>query len=536
MKRLALVLAAFLSFALVPVGHAVVPPGPNGKIVFTSGRGGAPGNDDNAKIWMVNSLFGGTATQITTGTTRHSHPAWSPDRTKVAYSRSRTGADARDIYVRDLLAGTELQLTDTVNEDEDRAAWSPDGTEIAYGQAPDGNFGTPRDIFIRPSTGGAARNLAVSSVASEDKPVWSPDGQFIFYVRDTVPSTNSDIVKELADNTGAVVEVVNTADNDYQPNLSHDGTKLCFSRGGMSDSGASGVDVWTADANALNSNVVGFATSPTKGEFNCVWSPDDTKILHVRGVFTGGELVYAPYPGPGTTQIVADVAQHFDGNPDWAVNPSPTCDDREVEVGRNLIVKIPLTCTDVDGESVSLDLGTPPANGVLSSITNDDAVFYTPNVNFIGADQFTYTGSDGTSNAEPATVAVDVKAPAPPLEPNDTVRPQITRLKLTGKMRTRGAYPRISFRLSEPATVRISLAVKRRKNGKVRFKTIQSVTAKGKQGVNRVNLLRRLRKAGKVPQGRIRLDAGRFRIAVGARDAAGNRAKPKRKTFTVAPV
>jgi Tol biopolymer transport system component len=549
MKRLALLTAVVASSLLAPLADAVTPPGPNGKIVFTSGRGGAPGNDDNAKIWIVNSDAGGTATQLTTGTTRHSHPAWSPDRTKVAYSRSRSGAGSRDIYVRDLVTGIELQLTNTVAEDEDRAAWSPDGTEIAYGVAATDAFGAPRDILIRPSTGGAPRNLAVSSVASEDKPVWSPDGQLIYYARNTEPPTNSDIVKELADNTGAVVEVVNTADNDYQPNLSHDGAKICFSRGGMGDSGATGVDVFTADANALNSNVDGFATSTTKGEFNCVFSPDDTRILHVRGVFTGGELVVNDFPPSGQPQVVSDVAQHFDGNPDWAIDPSPSCSDTTVNVAVNGIAEIPLSCVDEEGQGVSREIATQPGNGVLSSITSDDRVFYTPNVNFEGTDQFTFKGSDGTSDSAPATVTVNVKPATGPA----AVASVIGKVKLSRKKWRRGkALPRfsrtgkgtkISFTLSKAARVTMMFsraAPGRRVRGKCRKPTGGNRSAKrcrryvkvgklsfaGKRGANTVGFAGRL-------NAKRRLPLGAFKVTVNAQDTAGRAAKPRSATFRI---
>ena len=40
--------------------------------------------------------------------------------------------------------------------------------------------------------------------------------------------------------------------------------------------------------------------------------------------------------GSGTaTDLVPNVAGRFDGNPDWARNPSPTCQDESVSIGFN---------------------------------------------------------------------------------------------------------------------------------------------------------------------------------------------------------
>jgi Bacterial Ig domain/WD40-like Beta Propeller Repeat len=560
-RRLALTLAVLTGTLTLPAAAgAVVGPGPNGPIVFTSGRGGPAGNDDNAKIWVVGST-GGSATQVTTGMTRHSHPAWSPDRTKVAYSKSRTGAGSRDIYVRDLLTGNELQLTNTATEDEDRAAWSPDGSEIAYSVAPTDAFGAPRNIFIRPSTGGPPRNLAISSVASEDKPSWSADGETIYYARDTVPSTNTDIVKEPADDSGPVSEVVNTAANEWQPSISPDGNTICYSRGGMGDSGATGVDLYTADANGTNSNVLPFQASTTRGEFNCAWSPDGTQIVHVRGVFTGGELVVSPFPGPGSPQVISDVEQHFDGNPDWTYNPPPACANASANLAYNSFAVIQLSCSDAPDPPGFLpndpepEIATPPANGVLGGIAND-SVIYTPNVNFQGTDTFTYKSNDGTSDSPPATVTINVAGPPPDgARGSDTTRPVISRLSLAAQRFRRGrSLPRLAQRAPVGTTIRFSLSeaarttftfhrmLPGRRSGRrcvrpnrrnrrnrrcTRFVRAGSFSVNGKAGANRVRFQGRLSRTR-------RLSPGKYRLTLSARDAAGNRTvRNPTKTFTI---
>jgi hypothetical protein len=438
-----------------------------------------------------------------------------------------SGAGARDIYVRDLTTGFELQLTDTPTEDEDRPTWSPDGSEIAYGHAV--TVGGQRDIFIRPSGGGARRNLAISGSFDEDRPVWSPDGQFIYYAIEAVPS-NADIVKELADNSSPnFIPVVNTSAHEWQPNLSPDGSKLCYSRGRMADAGADGVDVYTADADGLNANIQGFATSTTKGEFNCVWSPDGTKIVHVRGVFSGGELVVAPYPGPGPTDVVADVAAHFDGNPDWTRNPPPACANGNASVAFNGFVRIPLNCTDAldpptfQPPELELAIATAPAHGTLSGIQEDRSVFYTPNPNFQGTDTFSFTGNDQKTVSPPATITVTVAPPGPDVTPANitdvSVRPRRWRRGSSLPSFSASKGTRIRWTLSEPARVTLSF---RRKRGARFVRVRPSLTrSNARAGVNTLRFQGRLNR-------RTRLRLGTYRVVIGAVDAAGNRSTSKR--------
>jgi CSLREA domain-containing protein len=67
--------------------------------------------------------------------------------------------------------------------------------------------------------------------------------------------------------------------------------------------------------------------------------------------------------------------------------------------------------TDPDGDTLSAVLDSGPDHGTL--ILNPDGSFtYTPNVNFIGSDFFTYKANDGSAESNVATVSITVRAPA----------------------------------------------------------------------------------------------------------------------------
>ena len=72
---------------------------------------------------------------------------------------------------------------------------------------------------------------------------------------------------------------------------------------------------------------------------------------------------------------------------------------------------ITLTGTDADGDTLSYTT-TSPTNGSLSGTAPN--VTYTPNPNFFGSDNFTFTVNDGTENSTPATVSITVNDVAEP--------------------------------------------------------------------------------------------------------------------------
>src|ERR1044071_450520 len=111
-------------------------PGPNGKIVFASGRVGAA-SDSEARIFVADSTISDPVQVTTTpsGTNiQHRHPDWSPDHSKIVYAAG-TGFNADRNYalwILDLKTGSQTQFVAAANG-QDRPTWSPDGTRIAYG-------------------------------------------------------------------------------------------------------------------------------------------------------------------------------------------------------------------------------------------------------------------------------------------------------------------------------------------------------------------------------------------------------------------
>jgi hypothetical protein len=143
-------------------------------------------------IWMVD-IATGELEQLTTDGA-DSRPGWSPDGTKILFSRATldTNGDGRittnddsDIYTLDLATGEVKNLTNTPAYNEFNFAWSPDGQWIVFtsvrGDANgDGvvNLSDSRDLFLIPSDGGEERRLDLGG-RMVFSPSWSPDGRFI---------------------------------------------------------------------------------------------------------------------------------------------------------------------------------------------------------------------------------------------------------------------------------------------------------------------------------------------------------------------
>jgi Tol biopolymer transport system component len=569
-RRLALVLAALAGVAALPAGAAAVIPGPNGPLIFTSGRddGATVLSDGRAQIWYLSGP-GGTAQRVTTlELSHHRHASWSPDRTKIAYARGPddgTPFDGPwDIFVQDLSIPGSAPVNITSSPmNEDRPTWSPDGTRLAYAKQV---AATTWDVVTKSATGagaetlvGAAASTGMGASGQFSRPQWSPDGQFIYYGR-IVGANDYDIYR--APSAGAMVPVgdpvITGPANDYQAALSPDGTTLCFTRDSTADK-----DVYVAPASG-GTGVPLVATPAPNIDYECAWSPDGTKIAFVRGAFGAGEILMRdsdPAGAPGI-DLVTNVNTRFDGNPEWTYNPPPSCENRTVQVPFNGFVSIPLTCTDppdpptfAPKELLTPTIGTPPASGNLGQVQGDNSVIYTPNANFTGTDTFTYSSNDGTSPAPTATVTINVAGPPPPDGPiPDTTRPVISNLALSRKRFRRGnrlpvasqtrVGTTISFRLSEAgrATFSFQRARPGRRVGRrcarptprnrtrrpcKRFVRAGSFRFAAKAGANRVRFQGRLTRSRRLAQ-------GSYRVIVSARDAAGNTsARNPRASFTV---
>jgi VCBS repeat-containing protein/predicted outer membrane repeat protein len=88
------------------------------------------------------------------------------------------------------------------------------------------------------------------------------------------------------------------------------------------------------------------------------------------------------------------------------VNDAPVANPQSVTTTEDTAKAITLTATDVEGDTLTWSIVTPPAHGTLTGTA--PALTYTPDANYNGPDSFTFKVNDGHVDSNVATVTITV--------------------------------------------------------------------------------------------------------------------------------
>mgnify|MGYP001221668500 CR=1 FL=1 len=113
------------------------------------------------------------------------------------------------------------------------------------------------------------------------------------------------------------------------------------------------------------------------------------------------------YTISGTFTLQRVTVEGSSGNPDNAA-PTTAVDTASTGPGQAVTVNVLANDSDGDGDTLTVTGVSQPQFGTATVSGNGQSVTYTPNVDFVGDDQFTYFVSDGQGGTASGTVRVTV--------------------------------------------------------------------------------------------------------------------------------
>jgi Tol biopolymer transport system component len=255
------------------------------RIAFVSWRDGP-----NPEIYVMKTDGTGQI-RLTNNPYPEKLPAWSPDRSQIAFVR-----DGR-IFVMNADGTGQTPLTTGMDS---WPAWSPDGSKIAFSSGVDERW----EVFVMNADGSGRTNLS-NNAAHDSVPVWSPDGTKIAFASDR--DGNFEIYVMNTDGTGQT-RLTNNPAEDFDPAWSPDGSKIAF----MSNrDGNENIYVMNADGSGQTrrTNSLGFDRDPA-------WSPDGSKIAFASNRDGDFEIYVMYWNGTGQTDLTNNAFS--DEDPAWA--------------------------------------------------------------------------------------------------------------------------------------------------------------------------------------------------------------------------
>jgi len=263
----------------------------------------------NQSTWSIYRFnFDGTAlTRLTTtGNVLDSEPAWSPDGSKIAFTRIYPNQNYKnEIWVMDA-DGSDQHY---IGVEGFAAKWSPDGSKFIFTNTgdwgPSGLKGSDINIC---DTNGTNLEQITHTAGDEWSPSWSPDGaKILFGYSNDGNYASNEIIKMNSDTTGRQQLTINNS-YDGMPRWSPDGSRICYS----SDISAyQHWEIYTIKADGTNIIRV-TTTSSDATAINPVWMPiDSTTSIAETNLLPERFQLYQNYPNPfnPTTRVTYSIPE-----------------------------------------------------------------------------------------------------------------------------------------------------------------------------------------------------------------------------------
>ncbi len=268
--------------------------GPGGPwIAFASTRGG------DFDIYLVHD--DGTALHaLVQSPGTDLSPAWSPDGAKVAFESNRGDGGAYQVYVVDVASGVTAALA-TGLAGSVSPAWSPDGNTIA--------IGGPNGLYTVPAAGGTATPITTGSFR-DNTPAWSPDGMHVYFSSNRESGGAFDVWSVQPDG-GGLAQVTTGAGILGGPAISSDGATIAFSQTGTASGAGSATQIAFFTVSTKATTVFS-----AQSDYEPAFSPDGTKLAmtSTRYDVANPEIVVVGVPG-ATSPFRLTTSAGVDGQP-----------------------------------------------------------------------------------------------------------------------------------------------------------------------------------------------------------------------------
>jgi TolB protein len=267
-----------------------------GRIVFVSDRSGFD------ELYTMEP-DGSDVLRLTSDGAENRGPAWSPDRTQIAFWHYTEETEG-DVYLVDADGGGEHPITSGPERDA-YPAWSPDGTKIAFSR----DF----QIHVMNADGSHVEKLTAIREGA-DFPAWSPDGKQIAFVGDLGARQSLYVMNLDGSGLTRIYRETQLETGEYLTagSWSPDGDWILFTRIDTSIGKCSQDDLFRIHPDGTGLTRV----TRTRNSAADSWSPGGEKILVERtfGDSCTVEMFTMNTDGTGRTQITSGPANNFGGN------------------------------------------------------------------------------------------------------------------------------------------------------------------------------------------------------------------------------
>jgi dipeptidyl aminopeptidase/acylaminoacyl peptidase len=276
-----------------------------------------------------------------------SHPAWSPDGSRLAFT-AKKGAQ-HELVVVDANGENLTQLTRDQG-DNFYPTWSPDGQRIAFASNRSGEY----QIYAVRADGSDVQRLTDTTVR-EEKPAWSPDGSRIAFM--STRDGNAEVYVMNADGSSPTNLTQHRA-SDLNPAWSPDGKLIAFNS--TRGTGEFGIYIMQADGSQVRPLLEGGGWYEKPA-----WSPDGTQIAFYSNRDGNAEVYMIRADGTRMQRLTYQAG--WDGQPTWLPRPI------EVAAAAPCPVTLPNGQTPPDEQAVSTE---HHGNGALWTVLPADGILY----------------------------------------------------------------------------------------------------------------------------------------------------------------